>query len=302
VKHSILAVVSALSCVAVCVACSSSSNKGSGGPGDGGSGEGGVGDGGAGDSGGDGGSSGGSLPYFGSLAASRTASGLYTIAGDFFATPDAGTPTACPSPSVLSGSCCYTPPAVASDAGASDAGTLALVSAGVITFTDGTTPLAAISPGTDGAYAVGSDKNVTVKWTPGDKITVSAAGDVVKAFTGSLTTVDDIAGVTPALSLTTEATVPIASNLDVTWTAGNATSMVVLLTAVKGKAGDGSILCDVADSAGTVSVPTALLSKLTTGDVGTITLTRSTVTTVTGSNATVELVGTATASGLLKYQ
>jgi hypothetical protein len=51
-----------------------------------------------------------------------------------------------------------------------------------------------------------------------------------------------------------------------------------------------------------VSVPTALLSKLTTGDVGTITLTRSTVTTVTGSNATVELVGTATASGLLKYQ
>ena len=306
-KLSILAGVASLSCLALVAACSSSSNKGSGGGGDGGSSSGG--EGGGGDSGSS--SGGGSLPYFGAMTASRTVAGattIYTISGGFFATPDVSIPDAsaaatCPTAGTVSGSCCFVPPAAPSDAGASDAGaTFSFVSAGAITFKDGTAAIAALNPGTNGAYGISSANNPSVKWQPGDTLAVSAAGSAVKSFTGNLVTVQDFAGVTPALSYTTPATVPITADFAVKWTPGSASTVRLFVDAVKGTAQVGSIACDVADSAGSATVPAALLSKLTTGDGGVITLTRATVTPATDGNATVDLLSTVTTGGTAKFQ
>jgi hypothetical protein len=306
VKLFILAGVASLSCVALVAACSSSSNKGSGGNGgDGGA----SGEGGADAKGSDGGSSSGGTPYSGALAAAETTAGVFDIAGSFVATPDAsGTANTCPGSGVMSGSCCYEPPAAASDAGtadagAADAGTVAVFSAGTITIKDGTSTLANLMPGTNGAYGITSGAmNPTVKWTAGDTLSVSANGATVDAFTGSLVTVVDLAGVTPALSLKTATDIPLASPLVVSWTAGTATTVRVTLIAAKGTAGDGVISCSVDDSAGTVTVPTALLSKLTTGDTGVLSLVRQEVNTATGNNVTVQLLSSTTATGIVKFQ
>lgn len=302
-KLFILAGVASLSCAALAAACSSSSNKGSGGGGgDGGSSSGG--DGGGDAKSGDGGSSSGGTTYSGALAAAEATAGVFDIAGSFVATPDASaTANMCPGSGVMSGSCCYEPPAPASDAGAADAGTVAVFSAGTITIKDGTSTLANMSPGTNGAYGITSGAmNPTVKWTPGDTLAVSAAGATVDAFTGNLVTVVDLAGITPALSLKTATNVPLATALVVSWTAGTATTVRVTLLAAKGTAGDGLISCSVDDSAGTVTVPTALLSKLTTGDNGVLSLTRQSVNMATGANVSVQLLSSTTATGIVKFQ
>ena len=304
-KLSILALVSTVSCIAAAVACSSSSNGGfpagdsgtSSGGGDGGT----VGD------GGNGGEGGGSLPYVGELTATSTpvkdadggASTVFTITGAFFPTP-ATTPTTptCPTNGTSSGSCCYIPPAMASDAGVtSDAGTVAAASAGTITIKDGTANVAALNPlPSGGGYGITSGTmNPSVTWNPGDMLSISAQGSTVDAFTGSLTTVDAFAGVTPPQSLTTAANVPLSSDLAISWAVGNGTNVTALL-AVK----SGSITCQVSDSAGTVSVPSTLLMKLTTMQVGLLTLSRSVSTQVTGPNATVTLFGSTSSAGLIK--
>jgi hypothetical protein len=301
VKLFILAGVASLSCGALVAACSSSSNHGSGGGGDGGT----SGDGAGGDAKtGDCGSSSGGTPYSGTLAAAETTGGVFDIAGSFIATPDASaTANTCPGSGTTSGSCCYEPPIVANDAGAVDAGTIAVFSAGTITIKDGTATLANLNPGTNGAYGITSGaSNPTVKWTGGDTLAVSAAGATVEAFTGNLVTAVALAGVTPALSLQTATTVPLADPYVVSWTPGTATTVRVTLIVAKGMTEDGSISCSVDDSAGTVSFPTALLSKLTTGDTGIISLTRTSLTTTTGSNATVQLASTTSSTGLVKLQ
>ena len=216
--------------------------------------------------------------------------------------PDASASATCPTTGTVSGSCCFIPPLAASDAGASDAGTVSFDSAGTITFTDGTTAIAAISPGMNGGYGISSANNPSVKWQPGDTLAVSAAGGVVKSFMANLVTVQDFAGVTPALSYTTATTVPITADLVVKWTAGTGTDVRLFIDALKGTTQEGSITCDEADSAGTVTVPTALLSKLATGDAGIITLTRSNLVSATDSNATVDLISTTTTGGTAKFQ
>jgi hypothetical protein len=301
VKLFILAGCASLACVVATAGCGSSSNKGSFSGEDGGAegGEGGASSGGEGGTG-EGGSSGGATPYVGTVSAAKTnaATPVYGLTAEFAATPDAaaGTPTCA---GTQSGSCCYIAPgALASDAGAP---TVTLVSAGAISFTDGTTALANISPGTNNGYAIGSGNNPSVKWTAGDTLKVAAAGGAVNAFTANLVTAADLEGVTPTLS-TTATTVPITADLTVSWTASTATSMEVLIDAIKTNKGDGTITCLVADSAGTVSVPSALLGKLTTGDTGLISLTRTNLTKSTDGNVTVNLTSTVTAAGAVKFQ
>lgn len=306
-KLSILALVSSVSCIAVAAACSSSSGNNGfpGGGGDSGTSGGEGGNGGDGGTGGD--TGGGSLPYVGELTATSTpvketdggAANLFTITGAFFPTPTT-TPTMpmCPANGTSSGSCCYLPPAVASDAGTTTDGgtTVAAVSAGTITIKDGTANIAALMPNADNGYGITSGTmNPSVTWTPGDMLSISASGATVDAFTGSLTTVDEFSGVTPTLSLTAAATVPLSSDLAISWTAANGTNVTAVLV-VK----SGTITCQVADSAGTVSMPSALLGKLTTAQEGLLTLSRSKSTTVTGTNATVTLIGTTSSSGLVK--
>jgi hypothetical protein len=305
VKLFVLAGMATLSGAALAVACSSSSNKGSpGGGGDGG----GVTDGGG---GGDGGSSsgGGGHPYAGTLTATRTGgtTEVYTISGAFVPTPDVSVPDAsaaatCPTTGTVSGSCCYLPAVAASDAGTVDAGTVTFDSAGVISIKDGTTAVAALMPASNDGYAISSANNPSVKWNPGDTLAFSAAGATVDAFTGNLVTVVDFAGLSPALSLTTATTVPLASAFTLSWTPGTGTNVRLIVGAFDKTTEEGSITCDAADSAGTVTVPTALLSKFATGDTGVLTLTRSNVTTATDLNTTIDLISTTSTAGTLKFQ
>ncbi|HEY6464175.1 MAG TPA: hypothetical protein VIY73_28605, partial [Polyangiaceae bacterium] len=144
--------------------------------------------------------------------------------------------------------------------------------------------------------------NPSVTWKGEDTLTVSAAGGTVEAFSGKMTAVDDFAGLVPALSYKTATTVAIASDLKISWTAGNGTAVHVLVDAVKSTTSAGTITCSATDSAGTVTVPAALLGKFTTGDTGVITMTRSSVTQVTGPNATVSLISTSSTGGTVKLQ
>lgn len=301
-KLSILAGFASLACVVAAAACGSSSNGGSP-PGQDAGGEGG-GEGGVSEGGSEGGSSGGATPYVGTVSASKTNSAsnpVYALTAGFTLTSDAGASTPTCS-GTQSGSCCYVPPAAgAGDAGASDAGTpsVALVSAGAIAFSDGSTAIANVSPGSNNGYAItsaGNPPNPTVKWTSGDTLTVAAAGAAVNAFTASLVTAADLVGVTPAL--TPAPTVPITADFKVSWTASTSTGVEVVLSTGK----SGSITCAVADSAGTVTVPTALLSKFTSGEAGLITLSRTNVTKSVDGNVTVNLVSTVTAAGTAKFQ
>ncbi len=296
-KLSILAAVSTVTCIAAAAACGSSSGgNGFGGGGGGDSGTAG-GEGGAVGDGGTGTETGGSLPYEGEITAAKDGT-VFALSGAFFPTPATtpSTPT-CPATGTASGSCCYLPPAATDGGVATDGGaTETAASAGTITIKDGNANVAALNPLTGGGYGITGNgtNNPSVTWKPGDVLSISASGGTVEAFTGSLTTVDDFAGVTPTLS-TTATTVPLASDLTISWTVGNGANVTTLL-AVK----SGTITCQVNDSAGTVSVPATLLGKLTTAQEGVLTLSRSGSTKVTGPNASVTLIGTTSSGGVIK--
>jgi hypothetical protein len=304
VKLSHLAGLASLACIGAALACGSSSNKGGGGePDGGGGGEGGTLEGGGAETGP------AKLPYVGSVSADSTVAATTTthsLTGAFALASDAGAAGADGGTCLgtESGSCCYVPPGTLAEAGAGDAGTtVSLVSAGTLSVTDGTTAVANITPGSNNGYAITSGtSNPSVTWNGGDMLTVSAAGAAVEAFSGKMTAVEDFAGLTPALSYKTATTVPIASDLTISWTAGNGTTVHVLIDAVKGTTNEGTISCSAADSAHTVTVPSALLGKFASGDTGLITLNRSSVTQVTGPNATVSLISTSTTGGTAKFQ
>ncbi len=301
-KPWILALLATSTSLAAVAACSSSSNSGTFSGGDGGATAEGGADGGHGDGGG---SSGGAhLPYFGTMTAAKTSAStpLYAITGAFVAAGDGGAASVDASATSLcagtvSGSCCYVAAgSLATDGGVPDGGAVALVSAGTITITDGTAAIAALKPGSNGGYAIASANNPSVKWQPGDTLTFAASGGVVQAFQGHLVTMQDFSGVTPALS-STATNVPIASDFVVKWTPGNGTT-VRLIVAAK----PGTFTCDASDSAGTVTVPAALLSHLAAGDTGIATLIRGAATPVSDGNATVDLLASVTMSGSLKFQ
>jgi hypothetical protein len=255
-----------------------------------------------------------SVPYVGFVSAVVTpaltmgGANTYGVAAGFAASgtlPSAGcTGTG----QVKMGTCCYTPPA-SGDAGLPDAGeAVTPVNAGTITVTsaDGGT-LGTLDVDDAGLYKpLSSAMMAWVTWADDDKLGVSAAGGAIKAFMGSLQTSALIAGVTPALSFTMPAMIPIASDLSVKWTpdAPSGEMMQITLSATKATASNGSISCTAMDSDGTAgfTVPTQLLSMFAAGDTGSIFLARASTTTVNAPNATITLIGSTSAFGSVHYQ
>jgi len=239
--------VAALASLAVLgfVGCSSS-------PGGGSSGSSGTG-------GGTGTGSGGSEPYYGTInfsAATEGTNTFYSVIAGFYAST--GSP-ASSCPGTQSGSCCYiphgtqvTPPAQ--------------VSAGAITLTDKGAQIGQLAF-SGGSYAqLSSITTTSLAWSAGDTLGVSAAGAIVDAFTGSAVVPEAIAGINPMPSESTPLTVTDASGLTVTWTPGSGSSSFFLALE---DISINVITCEVPITAGTVSVPSSLLSHLSgTGSIG----------------------------------
>jgi hypothetical protein len=242
------------------------------------------------------------LPYVGTLTAMMTpetnSSDMYAISGQFTATPDGGQGNACAG--TMSGCCCYTPP---SDAGTSSGGaTPTLVTAGKITVQDGSDISPTIWPWGAGTYYMEIDP-----WRPGDTLLFSATGDTVQAFSGTVKAPDfPIAGINPALSqdINQPTQMFVGKDFTITWTpgSGSGNTMTLYLTAylpVTIGIGfvDGTITCWTDDSAGTLTIPWALLSHVSTNDNETIALVRAASSTVIGGNATVALSAATQSSG-----
>ncbi len=175
----------------------------------------------------------------------------------------------------MMGSCCYTN-------ANPDAGTVTptLVSAGVITIHDGSAQLGQLTfDAGDGYNALDSITDTTLLWGSGDTITISATGATVPAFSGTVVVPDDLTVTSPTLSLTTPTTVPVASDLVISWTTNAQTVDVFLAGSVSGP----SIFCTGTGAAGGLTVPHQLLGNLS-GD-GFVQVLAGNFTTVGGGNS-----------------
>jgi hypothetical protein len=220
----------------------------------------------------------------------------YVATASFFSVPDGGTASGgCAG--TKNGNCCYTPPSMA-DSGTTGGGTA--VSAGGITLKDGTTTMTTMTP-TGTTYTAVSDPPTTaLTWNAADMLSVSAAGDTVHAFSGSVAAVGLFAGVTPALSVITPTAITRSQDFTITWTAG-AGNISLSLSATKNlSTPDGAIVCTAADT-GTMTVPTALLTQFSTGDKGFVILTRTASSDASNDNATITISSSTTDEGSATY-
>jgi len=212
---------------------------------------------------------------------------VWNGAAGFLATPDAGAASTCKG--TQSGNCCYMP------SGSGTGNTVTYVSAGDIVVKDGNIAIATMSPSTQGGvmdvYATSSQQDSTYKWAGGDTLSFTAAGGTVNAFSGTVVAPGLMQNITPALSTTTPTMVSASSDFTVTWTpagtSGAASSIFV--GATKNSTPDGSISCNGMDSAGTITVPQALLANMTSGDGLQIVLTRLVSSTLTAGNVKVAI-------------
>jgi hypothetical protein len=179
-----------------------------------------------------------------------------------------------------SGSCCFSP-----NTSSSGNVTPTSVPAGTIAFTDNGVGIGTVSYGTQAYPPLTSATNKTFGWAAGDMVGVRNGGSTVGRFTGSLAAPQPIASLSPAFSTTTLTTIPLAQDLNLSW----APSGDMQLSFSVSDAAIGSITCSVADSLGTLTVPSTLLGQLGSGDMGSVVITRQNVSTppLSAANASV---------------
>jgi hypothetical protein len=213
----------------------------------------------------------------------------YTASAAFYATPDSGVTTPPSGCTTTVGSCCYKAPPDAGTTGSNPTP----VSAGGITLKDGATTIGTMSPTGTTYTALNSGTTNTLKWTDGDSITVSAAGDTVHPFSGSVATVTLFAGVSPALSFVPGTTISKSQNFTISWTAGTGATSLLLS---EGNIVGGTISCTATTDPGTFTIDKSLLASLTSL-TGTITLSRTNEADASPDNATITLESTTSTSG-----
>jgi hypothetical protein len=205
-------------------------------------------------------------------------------------------------PGATQGDCCIVQHSPLPDGGAdggptfsSDGGLLGFYSAGSITVTGASgAAIATLTASVDGLYSVATNPpTATVSWTPGDTLTVTAVGDAVHRFKGTIQTVAAFAGLSPALTPDTSITVARNADWSVRWTpdtqAGEMVTLDVLVT--NSAAAPFRIFCSTPDSSGAETISAALLMAAQSGDVVGISMSRAVTTTAADDNATVSLVG-----------
>jgi hypothetical protein len=251
---------------------------------------------------GDGGTPAGAI-YTGDVTATVIGNGAtytYGVVAEF--APTIASP-ACPG--TMMGACCFEPAvgtdaAAAADAGApadggasGDGGGVAPPNAGTIAVTDGPTMIATVMPSpAPGSGGYGVPQGVAM-WTAGDTLGVTAPGGAVHAFMGSVKAVSAFAGVTP--DLTQSLTIGRSTDLVVTWTADSKTTGSNVAFALADGNGN-AIACQVADSAGTATMPAALLAKTSAGSA-VVSLTRTLGTIAADDNTAVSIQSAALSVG-----
>jgi hypothetical protein len=197
---------------------------------------------------------------------------------------------------VMSGNCCYRPPAGPADAGPTPP------NMGAVTISNAMgAQLAVLTPLASGTYPA----NSMATWNPGDTLTVSAAGNQIHAFAGTLQTGVLFLNVNPPLSVTMPTVINRAQAFVVSWTVeGVAGELLVFVIGAitSGAVADGDITCIVSESAGTVTVDGALLGNFAASDTASLLLERAIFTPAPDDNAAVSLVGLAAVVGAAAFQ
>jgi hypothetical protein len=212
----------------------------------------------------------------------NTTTDNYSASAGFDETPDGGVASGCSG--TQSGSCCYVASAQTT--------TYTAVSAGGITLKDGTSTIGTMSP-TGTTYAsLDSTTTNSLKWNPGDALAVSAAGDTVHAFNGDVTAVALLAGVDPALGGITPIDIPKSADFTITWTSATGAILVTV-----GTQSHGTITCSASSDSGTMTVPHDLLGNFNSGDLASVSLSRTISADASTDNATVTLYSRTSKSG-----
>jgi hypothetical protein len=253
-------------------ACSPSSNGKTGGSG---------GDAATGDEGGSSGPAGG-VEFF---TGGGDTSGPFTVTAGFDRVSGTGTGN---SPCEMAvGDCQYCGP-VEGGAGVH----VTFLSAGVITVDDGSKTIATLNFSATGeSYEADSQTDSSLKWSPGDALGVSAAGETIPAFSGSIAAPKDIAGVAPALSFGAPTAISTGKDFVLSWTPSSDDGQMKLVLGNE-KNTYKTVSCTVAEGAGSVSVASSLLQKLGAGG-GTAGLTKTVSKSVAVSGAQVSIMASA---------
>jgi hypothetical protein len=128
---------------------------------------------------------------------------------------------------------------------------------GTITVSDGINTLGTLTPP---SYVTTNALTSTFTWTPGAALKIAASGGTIDAFSATIVAPGLLAGLIPSFSSNID--VPLKSDLVVSWTASPRACSEISFGLSQGS-GMPHIGCVVPDSAGTLTVPAALLGMLT---------------------------------------
>ncbi len=244
-----------------------------------------------------------SLPYHGQIEVLTTVGTGGGIAFEYsasFATSAEYRPAAAFSPMCMaqSGSCCFVSAQTQMEAGAATP-----VSAGTIALSDDGSAIGALTP-MPFYDSEGSSQISTLAWKAGDSLGVSAAGDVVHAFSGAITTGSPLSVVSPSLSETIA--IALSSDLAVSWMPDPSRSdenvTVNVYAGTSDNQLDGLVACLAPDATGQLTVPASLLGMLHTGDHGQLAVARFSLVTLAADNAAVDVLEGSTIVGTATFQ
>jgi hypothetical protein len=143
----------------------------------------------------------------------------------------------------------------------------------------------------------------SVAWSPGDVLRVSATGMEVGAFAGLLDTGDLLTGVTPPIG--PPLVIDRAHDLDIAWTPEDLPGATVLLAIQQFTMRSTlACYCTAPDAAAKLTVSATLLADFASTDQlsAAIQLERLLVTSISGPNATIDLVGSVAQAGNISFQ
>jgi hypothetical protein len=199
-------------------------------------------------------------------------------AAPFFEAYGSFGPTIANCSGTMSGNCCY------GATGSSDGGAPVAVSAGNLTLLDGATSIGQlIAPG----YSALTWSAVT--WQTGDSLSVNAQGDPsgVAFFSGSVTAPGVLTNVSPVFT-STQINLSSANDYTVSWMPGSGGSKVHIEANTLTK----YVYCESPTSAGTITIPHALLAPLSGGGNAIVEVYTYNESVVTAANATVAIYAT----------